>query len=55
MSPGQEVAVKKAFGVFEILARIGAVFGNEDLAVMEWGHCAWIDAQVRARFLHGYF
>jgi hypothetical protein len=41
--------------VAEVEVGLGAVFGDEDFAVLERAHRAWINVQIRIALLKGDF
>ena len=51
---GVEIAVEEAFVVAHVQVGLGAVLGDEDLAVLEGVHGARIDIQIGVELLHGH-
>ena len=48
-----EVGVEEALVVADVEVGLGAVVGDEDLAVLERVHRAGVDVEVRVELLHG--
>ncbi len=51
---GGQVDVEESFVVADVEIGFGAVFGDEDLTVLEGVHGAGINVEVRIQLLHGH-
>ena len=50
----REALVDESLVVAEIEIALVAVVGHEDLAMLEWAHCAGVDVEIGVHLLHGH-
>ena len=43
--------VDESLVVAEVKVGFRTVIGDEDLTMLEWGHCAWVDIDIRVKLL----